>query len=368
MNAYIKKFIIVAVFWAVSAFGLAQTTNYFLGGNTYVSDGANWSEGVLPTVTTGYIFAGAGGYIGNGNGGPRAGNMLVVQEGGWLSSSGNDGIVITNSHWTLNGGSISSLKGITLTDCTIIVNDGAVRNDSGKSMSISSSTELTFNGGRLYGSGAIINSGTVLVNGGACTNYYYRGGGTLTVNGGQVDITGSFGNWSHLGGDWHVVVNGGTFLGPRWTTRSTTSTFVLGGTTPGQVIFDDWGSNLYNDGYPAGGPDDEQYDNRVNINFLSNTLVTLTMVRPRALDLVDNNPNVYDPVYASNQWAEALWENNQLRFHGQTKTDLGGSPDFDWVNVTNWNGLGGYQRWNYDGFTLGIAYEPPPSGTVIVIN
>ncbi|OVE75175.1 hypothetical protein BVX97_05670 [bacterium E08(2017)] len=357
---------IIAIFLAsmvLSSAGLAQT-NYHLPGNTnFVGKPYSWSLGCLPTNTAGYIVDGS-----NGQTGTTASNLIVVHEGSTLFTPGNGApFVMRNCQWTLNGGTLK-IKTMDLYDSEVIINSGSVSGNTGTpKIRIYSGSTVNFNGGSLAFSGGYIQvNSELIVNAGVFNLDYIYGSGIITINGGTNTFNQGVGY--SAGNDCNDIrFYGGTTWASRFIFASSDAKATFGGTNAGTATFNDWGSDLYADGWPAGS-NDHQDDRNINIDFLSNTLVTLTMTAPRALDFTDENPNVYNPVYTSNAWAEALWETDRLKFHGRTKTDLGGSPDYDWVNATNWNGLGGYYRWDFDGSTLALLYEPPASGTVILID
>ena len=292
-------------------------------------------------------------------------NLLVIQEGGTIRNASDvGGARMEGCTWTMNGGLLTG-KGYTLQDTTLILNTGStVANSGNRLISVDSDSVLTVNGGTLGYNQWLVCDGVVNINSGTVTGSHFRGNGTLNINGGEHYYDGSFGGLSHNASQYTVNYNGGTFIGNRSVWRSAGSIAVFGGTEPGTVTFDDWGFDLYDDDWPAGS-DDRQDDRRIALDFLSNTLVTLTMNAPRALDFVDEGPNVFNPVYGSNDWPEALWETDRLMFHGRTKTDLGGLV---WTDATNYNALGDYFRWSYESNTLTLKSDRPPPGTLIILK
>ncbi|OVE76150.1 hypothetical protein BVX97_01810 [bacterium E08(2017)] len=59
-----------------------------------------------------------------------------------------------------------------------------------------------------------------------------------------------------------------------------------------------------------------------------------------------------------------LWDIGKLTYNGSNATELG----MAWEDATNWNAFGGYNRFNVDSNGLTLAYEPPPSGTVVIVD
>ena len=83
-------------------------------------------------------------------------------------------------------------------------------------------------------------------------------------------------------------------------------------------------------------------------------MITLSMTSPRALDFTNDGTN--NPVHATNAWAEALWDEDQLLFNGSNSTQMG----IAWTTATNIAGLGDFNRFVFDGITLSVVREPPP--------
>ncbi|OVE75178.1 hypothetical protein BVX97_05685 [bacterium E08(2017)] len=332
-------------------------TNYFTGtSGELVGQAANWSWGVLPTPErgAGYIYAGASGDIGGAASGSnlQITNLVVIQEGGNIqNASESGGAKMWNCDWTLNGGSMGG-KGYSLYNSTLIINtNGTINHNGARTIYADENSSITVNGGTLgYNDEHQIGGGTFVVNSGIVRADKYRGN-FMTINGGTNTYEEWFGHSGYTPTDMKVQVNGGVLTAPKIVFQRDGDILTLAGTNTGSVTFDDWGNDLYRDNYPTGN--DRTDDKKVDIDFRSNTLITLTMTAPRALDFTDNNPNVYDPVYASNEWPNALWDTGRLAFHGQYSNDL----SLSWAEVTTPASLGdnGEFYFSFDGQTLSLA-------------
>ncbi|OVE75177.1 hypothetical protein BVX97_05680 [bacterium E08(2017)] len=365
MKSNVKELLSITVLVASFATGFAQT-NYFIeagavSGKYPLGIASNWSEGVLPTVTAGYITNGWG-RIGSTTGDTnlRIEDLIIVQEGGYVGNqSDSGGGTMINCDYTINGGTLGG-KGFTLNSNTTITVNGGVVGNSGRAWNINSGSSVTVNGGRFGPNDLAAKGAPIVINDGIWIVGSFFGWANLTINGGVHTNTGGFGSSGHNGYSGTVYINGGTFTGGRSVWRSTSKKYVFGGSAPGTMTFNDWGNGLYT------SSGDRNDDRGTELDFLSNTLVTFSMIAPRALDFTNDSTD--NPVYGSNEWAKALWETGRLLFHGRSKTDLGGSPTYDWDNATNWNGLDGYFCWSFDGTNLALAYEPPAAATVIIIE
>jgi hypothetical protein len=190
-------------------------------------------------------------------------------------------------------------------------------------MTINAASRLIVNGGVVNGT-----RGLVLV------------GGTNTINGGTVDLAGPLGARAYQGSG-AMELNGGTVSAERWVFKeNTVATF--GGSTAGSATFGDWGTGNYT------STGDRQQDNQISIDFRPGTLMTLTMTAPRALDFTNDGTD--NPVYATNAWAEALWETGRLTYNGTNYTTLG-----SWAEVTAEDGLETGVRFDFDSDTETLA-------------
>lgn len=354
----------VAVLLASMSFG----ENTFLGGNTLVGDAINWSDGVLPTVTTGVITNNSNGKIGNGSSAAElaATGLRVLQTGSVIGSVSFNGSKLTNCTWTVDGGQLGT-GAISFYKSTVTINPG------GKLHSDSNNRDITFTDGSslTVNSGATVECGDEFLFSSSgnmiwtdvpltCNNMLFGGGCSATISNSTITINASSGAFGtrRLSANGNVTLAGCT-ISAYYFLFNEIFTVTFGGTTPGTATFMDWGTDLYDKGYPTGTPDHRTNDQKVKLDFLAGTKMSLTMTAPRALDFTNDSLN--NPVYAANEWAKALWETNRLLYNGQSAADLGKT----WAEVTAPGGLGPKTYFNFTGTTLSLVTITYPPGTVI---
>ena len=184
---------------------------------------------------------------------------------------------------------------------------------------------------------------TLLVDGGTLNSddaLFVGNSSVVTISNGTLTADGGFmGVLFQTSGTWNFC--GGTVEGQTFSTKG--QKIVMGGTSPGTATFANWGTD--------GGS--FHNDSSIDIDFLSNTAMTLSFTNARDL--------VFAP---GTNWAEALWDSDQLKYHGRTSTDL----STDWATATAFNGLGDFNRFDHDGTNLFLINETPASGILFRIR
>lgn len=350
------KAIITTAMLAALGMPVSAATN-FTGG--LVGDAANWDNGAPTTAgNTGIITI--NGEVGNTT--ALAAQTSVVgyfidHQGGTVSATSFQGSEISNTTWNVNGGTLGT-QGINLVNGSVVsLNTGAINTASGRDLLISGGSSLTINGGTATIGDDLatgVGNGTIVVNAGTVTasDIQVLRDSSLTIHGGTVSSSGAFGSSGFQSGTSEMFFNAGTISGARLVFQSTELT--LGGSTAGSATYANWGLGNYTNS------DDRQRDSQISINFLSGTLMSLTLENTaRALDLTNNSTN--DPT--TDAWAKALWDNDQLLYNGSSSTDLG----LSWADATNSNvGLGGGEYFAFAaagtfGGTLSLVVPEPAS-------
>lgn len=295
---------------------LASASTLWTGNvNTALTNAGNWDNG-LPN---------------------SAGNLGTIPNG---AGTVNHSFNLTGYHIIQNGGSFTASVANTLSDGSWTLNDGGTytpnvnavlqgADNGSQSFTMTGGTygvsQLTMAGGTNrtatwnQSGGVATATSTVFLNAGAdmtLSNGTFNANsdvrfaaGTLTVSGGNLNVTGSFGR------DANIFLNGGTIdVGSLSTFTGFNMT--LGGSTAGSLT-----AGSLNGAF--------EVTNR-NFNWLAGSQMTFT-------------------VTATTDWAETEWNAGRMKFNGQDESTLG-----DWSTV---NGT----IFNYDGGTNTLSLVPEPS-------
>ncbi|OVE76152.1 hypothetical protein BVX97_01820 [bacterium E08(2017)] len=338
----------------------AQAQNTFLGGDLYVGDPASWSDAILPTSVAGIITNDSNGIIGNGSNSSNllgATNLIIIQTGSTISPANYQGSKLVGCTWTVNGGQLGD-GSLSINDCIITVNtNGTIYSSNNRSITIDSSTELTLNSGTFNCGDAFVSSGTAVFHNVSATS---KGIGirdnSVTINDGTWSISGSLGG-NALSSGGLLNINGADInaSGSLYFSHSNFDVY-FGGNSQGHLIVDNFGGNRSRVSW-------------IDINYKPGTETYLQLTNPVEAFETTNGGHVAEHGWSQIgaetglDWAPALWADGRLTYDEQDYTTLG-----DWSTVTNWNGLGGYNRFSFVSNALSLAYEPPPSGTVIIFN
>ena len=291
------------------------TYTTFLGKNVsgaadnYLSTPENWDNGP-PVGRLGAIST-------NANCGKNTmTNYVVTQTAGTVSQGSfpNLNFVMDGGSWTLNGGAISCRANTYQNGAVFTLNDGTITTRNNSRIAVDGS-----------GSQLIVNGGTISADRGIVVVR----GGTVTINGGTIDSdkADDFGA-SGFSGSGTMNFNGGTLTAGKFTFQGA-SLATFGGTTPGSATFDQFGGSRHSDG-------------AINLDWLPGTQMSLSITN------------------ATNNWAEALWNNGQLTYNGDGINELSNT----WAEVTAEDGLEEGVRFNYDSATKTLSLDggAPPGG------
>jgi hypothetical protein len=266
--------------------------------------------------------------------------LIIEQRGGTVGRDNFRGSTFNNTVWTVNGGTLGE-RGIDITggsvftinsggavlvgnDRSFTVNDSSMTFKSGSTLD---TTDLSYatNGGLLQ-----IDGGTITGDGTTATGNGIGAlsGGTLTVNGGTISGYQEFGGVDSFGsGGATVNLNGGSVTASGFSFHGgLVANF--GGTTNGSAVFTDFQGDRHNDA-------------NININWASGSLMTLQITN-----------NTLDGGLAASNWAQFLWDSDQLKLDGVSATDSGlAFGDTDFV---------------FDGGTNTLSVIPEPSSIALV--
>jgi len=314
--------------------GWSQTTTFTDadGTDSLITNPLNWDNG-LPTN-------GVAGTLG-----------IDAQFGGSLS-----GYHITFTNGTL---SRTSLGPFSLGSNTTFIINGSSASVSGncQGIYIDSTAQLTFEQGTLNAPGNSDSDvhGAFVMNGGAfdvSRRLSPRGGGTIAINGGTVSCPGELGGSNLDSGD--IFLNGGVLTFDSLCFGHSGINVFFGGSTEGTLTIQNFFGFRHQPNY-------------IDIEFATGSKMSFTVTDPvESGGSGDGKIGWWDVGdETGKEWAEALWSNGRLTFDGQDYTTLG-----DWATVTNANGLGNDYRFDFDSNTdtLSLAYEPPPAGTVLIVQ
>ncbi|OVE76151.1 hypothetical protein BVX97_01815 [bacterium E08(2017)] len=315
---FVYTFIMIMVFCSA---GLAQT--YFTGAiDNTITNAGNWDNG-LPTSAGNVGVIGDGDAVSTAAGQTYSGYYLLVTNGATWGGSGLSSATLSGGELTLDGGSIAPTRGLDPAGGAIWTIESGTFNTADSDLVLSGSgTTLNINGGQLTGTarGLTITAGTV-----------------LNMNGGQIGASGAYTKF--LGGNTTFSGNAGT------------ANF--------------YGGDTYTTSFRGcHGSDIMEY----NILGTSGSVNVGNISAYSAKILINFGPGALMPLSFSswtNTWASDMWDADQLQYNGQDKTAMGG---IDWATATSWNGLGDYSRFDFDGATLVLVNEPPPSGTFLMLE
>lgn len=296
--------------------GLVVGTN-FIGG--LLTDSVNWDSG-LPVGQFGRVNVDA-----SVDTSIALDGYSVLQTGGVLSSSGINGIELTNgSTWIMEG-----------LNATISGNFRGFRVNSGSSVIIRSGTIDTANNRDWtvsgVGSSITINGGTINLG----RDLQVTSSGSFTINGGVINGNPSSGEIGLPGHSSNGVYNfnGGTTTVAAISLAGSNSTFNFGGSSAGSLT-----ANVF----------DGAFGSNSTINFLPGSQMSLT-------------------VSGEDEWAAAKWAAGDLTYNGDGVNELG-----SWAAVIAEDGLEPNVRFEYDSSTetliLANGALPPaaPQGLIVI--
>ena len=167
----------------------------------------------------------------------------------------------------------------------------------------------------------------------------------MTINNSTFTIAGEFGQRSTSGGEagGTVNLNNSDLTAQEFYVGS--NSFLLNiGSAAGDS------SASFSGGWDSNSSGDQGF----TVNFYNDVGNSMSMTTPgRALSLATGS-------WTAAQWAEGLWENNQITYGGADSSTLG-----DWSTVTT-TGLGNGNLFTFDGNTLAVAAIPEPSTLALV--
>jgi hypothetical protein len=168
---------------------------------------------------------------------------------------------------------------------------------------------------------------------------------TMTITSSTLNVTNEFGQRSNNGGEAGGVVNlnGSDLSATDFFVGSGGFVLNIGGAAgTSSAVFEDWDS-------------DTTGDQGFTVNLTDTVGNLMTMSAPsRGLSLATGS-------WTSTQWAQGLWENDQLTYAGNSSSDLG----LTWTQATS-TGLGDGNLFTFDGNTLSVAAIPEPSTLALI--
>lgn len=296
----------------LSCFAFASTAHAqstFSGGS--ISDAGNWSAGLPTGGTSGTMNV-------NGTISASTTGFDVTQTGGDLAWSGGFTTLI-DSTWTLeSGASWSGTNDTFLRGSTINLNSGA--SISGNEFWV---RDTTLTGG-----------GNIDVG-----DFQITHNASINLTGSTVDASGFLGHRSTGAGNGTLTlsdadVTTGVF---RHVDQGSTLQLNLEGAAAGFFSFGNWATSAVEAGA----------DENILVDFASGTGMVMSGTA------ITRGLTIGGTTYANSEWAEALWEGDQLTLDGQTSTDLG----TDWATA---NGT----LFSFDGTNLSVVPEPSAFGLI----
>ncbi len=318
INSSRPLWVIVALAAVLPAAGFAQNTFQHAvdsGGRYYLTNTANWTEGVLPTGA-GVINAGTDGTLETATG------WTVVQNGSTIGISGAGlNTTLDDCDWTVNGGQLGDVSVVLKNSTKVTVNAGGTLYASGgRDLSVSGDAIVEVNGGtvsvgdqlwardstRIYGTGTFtFRDVEVLQN------------SVMNLTNSTITVSADFGQRSTKERDGSVTLNGCTMTAGFFKVLSSGFELTFAGAAEGSATFTDWSS------------DSKAKDDGMTVNFLAGTGSSMTLDgSARAL--------VFSETTSTVAWAQALWDNNQLLYNGSCSTNL---ANLSWADATD-SGIG----------------------------
>ncbi|OVE76149.1 hypothetical protein BVX97_01805 [bacterium E08(2017)] len=319
-----RRLFILSVISAVIFLQSADAQNYFTNAvDDLLGTPGNWTAG-LPTNSINVGIIREGDSVTNSTGVTYTNYYLEFQTNSSLRNLkyAQSGAAMSGGELTLNGGTISVDRGLT-------TRGGAI---------------WTINSGTFNGELSLWDSGTTVhINGGSITgtkSIVVRAGTVLNINGGEVGSASTY--LSQLGGNTVFSGDGGVanFNGGDCYFNSVIGCFSAAAIMRYNVIGQTGSINANNISQ------NQNSETTIRINFQPGTGIPFTIAN-------------------SNGWAEVEWNADRLLYNGSNSTEWGG---LTWAGATNWNAFGRYYRFNFESNTLSLAYEPPPSGTAIIVQ
>jgi hypothetical protein len=307
-------------------------------GRFLLTNDANWSDSVLPDVTQGVIGAGTDGSLTSATG------WDVIQNGSTVGISGaGSTLTLNDSTWVINGGALGDIN-TNINNSTVNVNSsGTLSAGSGRDLLVSGTSIVTVDGGLITAGDQLWIRDTATLQGNGIINVgrlEVSGTGHLDISNSTVTVTGDFGQRATNTGGGAVTLAGTTLTAGSLKVDTSGLSLTFSGAAAGSATFGDWGPN-------------DVGDDDISLNFLAGTGMSMTMTAARALTIVGN--------FAADEWAEALWSNDQLLYAGESGTDLG----LDWAAVSS-TGFADGSRFNFDGRTLDVSVIPEPGSFALL--
>ena len=311
-------------------------TNIFNTNDVWMTNAANWSQGVLPTTVVGYVEAPADGWLDTASG------WIVVQNGGLVGIAGQGVLteVTAGSLWTLNGGTLGDVN-LRISGSTLLTvnSNGTVKTAGGRDFTVLNDSLVVINDGTFeigrhwWMRNTAIASGSGTITAG---NIQITESALLALTNCTINVSGSFGQRATNPNGGSIRLDSCTLTADTYRVQTTGHRLTFAGSGAGSATFRDWQSITPN------------VDDEILIDFLSGARMSMAMTNARPLVIPDGVTNT------GIGWAEVLWNNDQLLFDGQAKSDL---AMMTWTDATSRGAFENDQRFDFDGSTLSLIVE-----------
>ena len=329
-----------------AASGVSAQTNIFNGVDVWATNAANWSQGVLPIGSTGYVVSAADGWLDTATG------WTVIQTGGQLGVGGVGlGTTLSgDTDWTLDGGTLGDVNLTMSGTATVTLNsNGTLRAGSGRDFTMTDDAIVVAQGGSIEAGDTWWMRSSAIARGHAsvtAASIQVTESAVLALTNSTINVSGSFGQRATSPAGGSIRLDACTLTADIYKVQTTGHRLTFAGEGEGSATFRDWQSVTAN------------VDDEIFIDFLTGARMTMAMTNARSLVIPDGVTNT------GIGWAEVLWDHDQLMFDGQTSTDL----SMPWSAATNRNAFEDYQRFDFDGVTLSLVSDRPPPGTLIMLH